>query len=92
MIRANRTLIEITVCSELIELMKAQGKPAVPLLSRSEQTNAFMVDLELEGDFVDPLPSVSIRHRSSGRPAAGNDDGFAERSPIFLLPDRIHRP
>ena len=36
------------------------------------------------------LPPVSIRHRSSGRPAAGNDDGFAERSPIFLLPDRIH--
>jgi hypothetical protein len=45
MIRENRTLIEITVCSELIELMKAQGKPAVPLLSRSEQTNVFMVDL-----------------------------------------------
>ncbi len=38
------------------------------------------------------LPPVSIRHRSSGRPAAGNDDGFAERSPIFLLADRIHRP
>src|ERR1700722_8041291 len=32
------------------------------------------------------------RRRSSGRPAAGNDDGFAERSPIFLLADRIHRP
>jgi YD repeat-containing protein len=38
------------------------------------------------------LPPVSIRHRSSGRPAAGHDDGFAERSPIFLLADRIHRP
>ena len=38
------------------------------------------------------LPPVSIRHRSSGRPAARNDDGFAERSPIFLLADRIHRP
>ena len=24
--------------------------------------------------------------------AAGNDDGFAQCSPIFLLPDRIHRP
>jgi hypothetical protein len=47
---------------------------------------------KLEGDFVDPLPPVSIRHRSSGRPAAGNDDGFAECSPIFLLADRIHRP
>jgi hypothetical protein len=32
------------------------------------------------------------RHRSSGRPAAGNDNGFSERSPIFLLADRIHRP
>jgi hypothetical protein len=41
---------------------------------------------------VIPLPPVSIRHRSSGRPAAGNDDGFAESSPIFLLADRIHRP
>jgi len=40
----------------------------------------------------DPLPPVSIRHRSSGRPAAGNDDGFAERSPIYLRADRIHRP
>src|SRR6202041_539213 len=29
---------------------------------------------------------------SPGRPAAGNDDGFAECSPIFLLADRIHRP
>ena len=45
-----------------------------------------------EGDFVDPLPPVSIRHQSSVRPAAGHDDGFCERSPIFLLADRIHRP
>jgi hypothetical protein len=44
-----------------------------------------------EGGFVDPLPPVSIRHRSSGRPAAGNDDGFAERLQIFLLADRMHR-
>jgi hypothetical protein len=49
-----------------------------------------MTPAELEGDFVDPLPHVSIRHRSSERPAAGHDDGFADRSPIFLLPDRIH--
>jgi hypothetical protein len=28
--------------------------------------------------------------RSCVRPAAGNDDGFAERSPIFLLADRVH--
>ena len=47
---------------------------------------------ELEGDSVDPYPRVSVRHRSSGRLAAGNDDGFAQRSPIFLLPYRIHRP
>jgi hypothetical protein len=47
---------------------------------------------ELEGDLVDPLPPASIRHRSSGPPAAGDDDGFAQRSPIFLLADRIHRP
>ena len=47
---------------------------------------------ELEGGFVDPLPPVSIRDRSSGRPAAGNDDGFAERLQIFLLADRLHRP
>jgi hypothetical protein len=45
---------------------------------------------ELEEGFVDPLPPVSIRHRSSGRPAAGHDDGFTERAPIFLLADRIH--
>lgn len=39
------------------------------------------------------LPPVSIRHRSSARlAAAGNDDGFSERPPIFLLADRIHRP
>ena len=38
------------------------------------------------------LPPVSIRHRSSARPAAGHDDGFSERSTIFLLADRIHRP
>jgi hypothetical protein len=48
--------------------------------------------LNEKGDFVDPLPPVSIRHRSFGRPAAGNDDGFAECSPIFLLADRTHRP
>jgi hypothetical protein len=47
---------------------------------------------ELDGDFVDPLPPVSIRRRSFGRPAAGNDDGFAERLQIFLLADRMHRP
>jgi hypothetical protein len=46
----------------------------------------------LEGDFVDPRPPASIRHRSSARPAAGNDDGFVEGLPIFLLADRIHRP
>jgi hypothetical protein len=38
------------------------------------------------------LPPVSIRHQSFGRPAARNDDGFAERSPIVLLADRIDRP
>ena len=54
--------------------------------------NGSAIQSELEGDFVDPLPPVSIRHRSSGRPAARNDDGFAERSPIFLLADRIHGP
>src|ERR1700722_4714754 len=47
---------------------------------------------KLEGDFVDPFQALSIPHRSPGRPAAGNDDGFAECSPIFLLADRIHRP
>ena len=41
---------------------------------------------------VDPRPPASIRHRSSARPAAGNDDGFVEGLPIFLLADRIHRP
>jgi hypothetical protein len=41
---------------------------------------------------VDPLPRVSIRHRSSGLPPAGNDDEFTERSLIFLLADRMHRP
>jgi hypothetical protein len=30
--------------------------------------------------------------RSSGRSIAGDDDGFGERSPIFLLADSIHRP
>ncbi len=38
------------------------------------------------------IPPASIRHRSFARPAAGNDDGFVEGSPIFLLADRIHRP
>jgi hypothetical protein len=32
-----------------------------------------------------------ICRQSSGRPFAGDDDGFAERSPIFLLADSIHR-
>ncbi len=38
------------------------------------------------------LTQQKIRRRSSGRPVAGDDDGFGERSPIFLLADRIHRP
>ncbi len=45
-----------------------------------------------EGGLCRCLPPVSIRHRSSARPAAGNDDGFVEGLPIFLLADRIHRP
>jgi len=32
------------------------------------------------------------QERSSGRPAAGNDDGFAERLQIFFLANRMHRP
>jgi hypothetical protein len=34
-----------------------------------------------------PAPSGS-----SGLPSPGNDDPFAERSLIFLLADRLHRP
>jgi hypothetical protein len=45
-----------------------------------------------EDERPSPAASVSVRHRSSGRPAARNDDGFAQCSPIFLLADRIHRP
>jgi hypothetical protein len=29
---------------------------------------------------------------SSGLPPAGDDDGFTERSLIFLFADRMHRP
>jgi hypothetical protein len=49
-------------------------------------------DWDLDLDALLDLPPVSIRHRSSARPAAGNDDGFVEGLPIFLLADRIHRP
>ena len=31
-------------------------------------------------------------NESSGLPSAGNDDGFAERTLIFLLANRIHGP
>ena len=50
------------------------------------------VDEVLEGNFVVRSPRVFIRHRSSGLPPAGNDDGFTERLLIFLLADRMHRP
>ncbi len=46
----------------------------------------------IDGYTAKMFPDASIRHRSSARPAAGNDDGFVERVAVFLLADRIHRP
>lgn len=35
-----------------------------------------------------PFPVLTLSTRRTG----GNDDGFIERPPIFLLADRMHRP
>jgi hypothetical protein len=73
--------------SEILDLAHRQ------IAELKQQVAELTAELATErASFVDPLPPVSIRHRSSGRPAAFHDDGFAERSPIFLLADRIHGP
>ena len=84
---ASPQLLVATYEKALALLLSGQMDPASALVIADE----LQITGELEGDFVDPLPPVSIRHRSSGRPAAGNDNGFTDRLLIFLLADRMHR-
>jgi hypothetical protein len=70
--------------------VRKYGKTVAAVGSSAENADIHVINLE--GDFVDSRPPASIRHRSSARPAAGNDDGFVEGLSIFLLADRIHRP
>src|SRR5256885_2619126 len=73
--------------------VKEQARRLRPPVSSSRAgavERAPILQIDQTGRGALSIPS-SIRHRSSGRPAAGNDDGFAERLQIFLLADRMHR-